>query len=162
MLVRKINPQLWGDDEISNADAISSLATIDNELSVWQISDSSELDDIVLALALSRDRITEMYVTWIDENELYSHYKITFNNKEGETKFKIVQNKHRNLENLTFWELGYIAEHIQKQVSLECIEYFSEQKIEELMCQAITENRLDRESVNSYKHLRNVIKKYEQ
>ena len=55
------------DDALFTGDAISDLRTSNNTLSVWLISYKSELNDILIALALSRNKIDKLSYVEIEE-----------------------------------------------------------------------------------------------
>jgi hypothetical protein len=66
---RKINEDSWFGKDSLDSDSISELFTTNHELSVWKVEDLSnedKLNDIALALALSRDAVDEFYVVFID------------------------------------------------------------------------------------------------
>lgn len=72
---RKINEDSWFGKNSLDSDSISELITTNHELSVWKVEDLSnedKLNDIALALALSRDAVDEFYVVFIDLDKINS------------------------------------------------------------------------------------------
>ena len=70
---RKINEDSWFGKNSLDSDSISELITTNHELSVWKVEDLSnedKLNDIALALALSRDAVDEFYVVFIDLDKI--------------------------------------------------------------------------------------------
>ena len=65
--IRKIKESSWFMGQAPlDSDSISDLGTSNHELSVWQVpNDKSNLDDIVLALALTRDDTNGIFVVFI-------------------------------------------------------------------------------------------------
>lgn len=162
MYVRRFNPHVWFDQEKFNADSISELSTSDNELSVWYISDLSQLDDVVLAMALSKDRIIEMHIVWIEKIKIVTCYKISVNETEGNTKYNRMKNAHRNFCNMSFWEIGYTAEAINIQLENDSFYYFSEEDIELLLYNAIKDGKLTKSEIEGNKRLIASIKRMEE
>ena len=67
LYARKINDNAWFVGPSLDSDAVSELGTSDHTLSVWQLPDDKHnLDDIALALALTRDKVDEMFIVFID------------------------------------------------------------------------------------------------
>lgn len=161
MYVRRFNPLVWFEQEKLNADSITELSTSDNELSVWYISDLAQLDDIVLAMALSKDRIIEMFVVWVEKVKVVTCYKISVNEKEGNTKYSRMKDAHRNFCNMSFWEIGYTAEAINKQLEKECYKYYTEGEIEVLLYNAIRDSKLTKLEIDGNKRLLASLKRME-
>ena len=55
------------DDALFTGDAIADLRTQGNTLSVWYSKDGSDLNDILVALALSRSRIEKLCYVILDD-----------------------------------------------------------------------------------------------
>ena len=68
--IRKIKESSWFMGQAPlDSDSISDLGTSNHELSVWQVpNDKSNLDDIILALALTRDDTNGISELKTDEN----------------------------------------------------------------------------------------------
>lgn len=64
---RKISEDSWFDKSVLDADSLSELSTNNHELSVWKVTDvtsQDQINDIALALALSRDAVDEFYIVF--------------------------------------------------------------------------------------------------
>ena len=60
--------------KVLDSDSVSDLGTVDHELSVWQVAnDKSNLDKIVLALALTRDDTSGIYIVSVSYTHLRAH-----------------------------------------------------------------------------------------
>ena len=70
--IRKIKESSWFMGQAPlDSDSISDLVTSNHELSVWQVpNDKSNLDDIVLALALTRDDTNGIFVVFIKKENI--------------------------------------------------------------------------------------------
>lgn len=116
LYLRKINEEAWFlGQQVLDSDSISDLGTTNHELSVWMIpNDKSNLDEIALALALTRDNTSGIYIVFLDLDSIKAKYKwdIPVQQQPGLTLFKSRANQHVNLMLNDFWEQGYLAEHI--------------------------------------------------
>ena len=73
LYARKITEDGWFGKEQLDADSVSELGTTNHELSVWKISDISDdklVDNIALALALTKSKIEEFYMFFLDPEKL--------------------------------------------------------------------------------------------
>ena len=128
-------------------DTISDLRTRKNTLSTWELEDESkELDDIIVALALNRTSVQKMIVVLLDPSELK---KIEIGHSSAEAGESPgcpldILKKHRDLVDLDYWRIGYLAEHILKLMK-EKKNYrtFSEKQIRQLLDNYRAANRLD-------------------
>ena len=90
LYARKISETPWFIRPLLDADAISELGTDNHDLSVWEVQDDlSNIDDIALALAMTRSKIEEMYIALLDINEINSQYgwKMQFNKLDGKSYY---------------------------------------------------------------------------
>lgn len=100
---RKIKEEAWLLGQTpEDADSISDLGTIQHHLSVWKVNDakdSAELNDIALALAMSRSKVEEFYMVLIDIDEFngeYSQTPINLSQEKGSTQYIAMVDKHIN------------------------------------------------------------------
>lgn len=117
--VRKISENAWFIMPELDADAISELGTINHELSVWEVPDNlNNIDDIALALAMSRSKVEEMFIVLLDIHDLKKTYNwdMQFHKQEGNSYFSAMNNVHTNFEIETFWHQGFLAEYIKKKI----------------------------------------------
>lgn len=153
--VRKISEDSWFYKPVLDADAISELSTQNHDLSVWKIddiSDKKKLDDIALALALSRDSVDEFYMVFLDLEKINSkyHWTIEFHEQDGDTGFTEMVKEHTNFILLSFWHQGFLAEHINEliQDKVNYI-YYDVVTLVALLNEAIKSNRIDRKLIKS-------------
>lgn len=117
LYIRKITEDGWfGKDEL-DADSMSELGTTNHDLSVWEITNStnnSNVDDVALALAMTREKVEEMYVVLLDTTDINARYKwvVGLKPEDGNTKFTKMKGSHTNFVVGSFWEQGYLAEYI--------------------------------------------------
>lgn len=101
-------------------DAISDLRTKENKLSVWKADSQKDIDDAAVALALNRDNIQKLSYVLLDEKELSKmEIEISYVNIPGDVaciKDKDLLKKHRDLIDIDYWRLGFLAEYMQKLV----------------------------------------------
>lgn len=131
-------------DNIAMADAIMALSVNDNELSFWEV-DETELGQAALAWNSSRDKVTGVFVAYLDTNEVEK--KIDTNNEPGNTVIVDLQSKHKNLINLNFWSIGFLSEHLTSQIKNHKYIYFDEDDVNQLFFDAIDKGRLDIKSL---------------
>lgn len=143
MLVRMLNMSKWDHDCIKQrklyyGDAISDLKCTRNTLSVWKADNPKEIEEAVLALALGREAIQKMAIVILDENDILDKYKVVITETPGNVPIARLQNRHRDLSNIDYWCLGFIAEHIGDQLNnSDNYRIYTKKDIEQLIKNAI-------------------------
>ena len=119
-LVRKFSEKAWPDGEERlfesvqslNADCITNgLNTTQNTLSWWYINDLVELESMAVSIASvfqSKGRIFVVAIPFNDVKE--KDIKAVLSEEDAETAVVSFKNRHFNLENLTYSQLGILAE----------------------------------------------------
>lgn len=122
--IRKINAvSHWDVDKMdlydksfSTGDILfNELRTEKNRLSVWKYSDSSEIEGLLVAIALNRDNIQKLFYVIMDDDRLKELQVPTDENEVGIAdglKSEEILKKHVNLDRIDFWRLGYVAEYL--------------------------------------------------
>ena len=90
------------------------MKTTKNTLSLWKFKDDQEKDDLIVAMAMSRQHIQKLvYVVMDDEgiNKRGLPLEPELGNADGITKMDILR-KHVNMTNIDFWRLGYVADYL--------------------------------------------------
>lgn len=153
---RKISEDLWFGKPVLDSDSVSELSTNNHELSVWKVADATnenEIDDIALALALSRDAVDEFYIVFIDIDRISREYnwKMELHDEDGITGFEAMKGEHTNFVLLTFWHQGFLAEHIQQLIQDNAnYRYYDVSTLVELLEKAIQKGRIDIDSLKKY------------
>ncbi len=122
MLIRMISGiSKWDGSKIINrkdsylcGDAISDLRTTDNKLSVWKADTQEDINDAIVALALNRDSVSKLSYFFLKEEDL-DKMEIKISDKQAGVAAGLdsqILTKHRDLIDLDYWRLGYIAEHL--------------------------------------------------
>lgn len=165
---RKISEDSWFCKPVLDADAISELGTSNHELSVWKIddiTDQGKIDDIALALALSRNAVDEFYMVFLDPKKITVEYKwdIEFREQDGITGFEAMAKDHTNFLLLTFWHQGFLAEHINKLISDSVnYRYYDVVTLVDLLDKAVKNGRIDRTNLKAkYGKWNNKLKELE-
>ena len=149
LLLRAIRKSRWNKttcpwlakDDIQ-ADLLRDFETKDNTLSVWLIQDDqSNLNEVVLALAINRDTISNFDYTIFDIS-LLEILSIKLKVNEGNTLYKKANCWHRDLVELTINKVVKLAESLLEDAEKVRI---SERKIENLIQVAVNNNQIDRE-----------------
>lgn len=159
LYARKINTTAWFNGSTLDSDAVSELRTSNHELSVWTIDeDKQDIDDIALALALTLDKIDEMYIVFLNINDISDKYKweIQTSDQPGKTQYIAMQNRHINFVVPTFWEQGYLTEYIQELVKDENnttenmnYVYYDVQTLKELLYEAVKVGKIAKADLNN-------------
>lgn len=158
--LRKINSDVWFVKDALDADCISDLRTIKNEVSVWQLDDAcSDIDQLVLAIALTRDEVSELYVAKLKDSDL-TKLQMTFKNGVGNSNFFSYNDRHTNILANDIWDLGYLAEYISNLLKADEYVYYSEDKIIEMLAQRIENQIIPWNDVKSLGKIKKRIKEY--
>lgn len=134
------------------ADTISDLRTQKNTISTWEYQDESqEIDDIVVALALNREKAQKMAVVLLDPSELQKleicHSSAELGKSPG--CMNDILKKHRDLVDLDYWRIGYLAEYILELVKdKKNYRTFTEKKVRQLLDNYRAANKIDQSKVN--------------
>lgn len=123
------------------ADPLGDLATRDNTLSVWQVEDdNSNLNQVIAALASSRDSISNLdYVVFDIDLLVGTGIKIEIN--RGATPYEMANIWHRDLVELTATKLVRLAETMLTHSRIERI---LEKKILHLIKDAVQNEQIDK------------------
>ena len=119
LYARKITEDGWFGKDNLDADSVSELGTTNHELSVWKISDMSDsslVDNVALALALTKSKVEEFYMIFLNPSEIKKSSKwiVETAEQEGDTRYSNMKGEHVNFIVPSFWEQGYLAEYIHK------------------------------------------------
>jgi len=145
LFVREINRDNWINRQQLDAVCVSDLNNSDNEISVWEVQPNlSDIDDIALAVMMRRDRVQEITIVFLDSVELNNKYNISMHQTPGNSNFTAMNAKHNNFVVPTFWEMGYLTEHIQEKLQnpQANTKYYSEPKMKSLLFAAYQGQRI--------------------
>ncbi len=151
LLVRKVNRNNWSTEESDDVFDVSSnaitncLRTVRNQISVWEIESEDKLKEAVLALAAAGDHLETFDIVMLDKDYIESEMKC--NNSKGDTPVKDLIEKHYDLSELTYYELGLIAEHIILNLKKDNIRRYTAWEIREILNEAIENKRLNYEDI---------------
>lgn len=151
LYARKITEDSWFAKPALDSDAISELATKNHELSVWKLdnfSNSQKIDDLALALALSRNAVDEFYLVFIDPENLATEYDwhMETSDEDGETGFEEMKSEHTNFMLFSIWDQGFLAEHIHNLIQdSNNYRYYDVSTLVILLSKAVNSNRVNRE-----------------
>lgn len=95
-------------------DTLSDLRTKDNELSVWKADTPNDIEDAIVALALGRDSVSKVAYFLLDEKELEKREIQVSDQNSGCAAGldESILSKHRDLVELDYWRLGYLAQYM--------------------------------------------------
>lgn len=153
LLVRKINRSKWNnaDDNVFNlsSDAISNcLKTTRCTLSVWKITSEEELDEAVLALISNGSKLETIDVVTLDGDYLLK-VEVTGEETEGITKVPDLVNNHMDLNQLNYYKIGLVAEHIIQRIKLKKVKRYTIEELKKILQNAIQADRLKIEDLDA-------------
>lgn len=125
--LRAINSDAWlevvsNERDALDSDVVSDLSTRNHELSVWEVDDDlSNIDDVALAMALSKDQIRDLTLVMLSPKSMNESKKFNFypeiQSQPGETAYTAMVNNHKNFMINSLWEMGFLAEYIAELIS---------------------------------------------
>jgi hypothetical protein len=161
LYARKIEESAWMymKQEL-DSDSIADVSTSKHELSVWQVPDDlSTLNDIALALALSRNKADGLWVVLIDTNELERStrarkskgWQVQLTQQEGNSRYTAMNCNHINFVVSDIWEQGYLSIYIKKELVDKRwhLYYFDLQSILNILRSKIDDGIIDYETFKS-------------
>ena len=95
-------------------DAMSDLRTKENRLSVWKGDSTEDIDDAVVALALSRDKVQKLSYLILREESLAKLEIEIADDHVGKAPGleDSILSKHRDMIEMDFFHLGFLAEYM--------------------------------------------------
>ena len=141
--LRRIKPENWEDKESLDAVSVSDLATDDNDISVWQINDFNELEEVGLTIAMTKNCLKDVNVVILEDKKL-KELGLEITNQLGESRYAEKNNLHKNIVVPSFWEIGYLTEYIHDQLQDENnFHYFAEEELKETLYKVAKEGNMD-------------------
>jgi hypothetical protein len=147
-LVRKIAPAKWSSAqslEALSADALTAdLRTTNNTLSLWEIDSEDELDNAVLARAMSKKakKIEKMDLVLIPK-EIIPTEQLSIRASPGDTFAEGLSNTHREIVDLKYPSLGLFAQIIIELLSNNALTTISKAKVENIVKAAYNDKTID-------------------
>lgn len=155
LYIRKISEDGWFGKEELDADSVSELGTTNHDLSVWEITNNtgySNIDDVALALAMTRDKVEELYVVFLDTTDINTRYKwaVSLNPEDGNTKYTKMKGCHTNFVVGSFWEQGFLAEYIHALIEdTQNYKYYNVDDLKKLAYEAAKRGDLTASELNN-------------
>lgn len=151
--VRKIKEAAWFELSPEDADSISDLATQNHMLSVWAVDDvknQDEVNDVALALAMTRSKIEEFYIVLINKeefNSLFPKNPLYVALEDGVTQYTALVKKHRNFVIPQLWEQYSLSKYIHKKIDENTARFYSYDEIKTIFLNAINAKRINEEDL---------------
>lgn len=130
---------------------LADLKTTHNTLSIWAYNTDEEKEEVLAAIALTREHIDRLAYVIMDGDKI-RELGIPLNPEEGVsdgiTRREILQ-RHANLSQIDFWRLGFVAEYIS-ELAAKKDEHsqLSDKKVYMLIEKHIANNNIDLTQVN--------------
>lgn len=136
--LRKIEELAWIGKSADDSDSISDIGTTNHELSVWKVKDDlSDLDDMALALAMTRDSTLGIMVVLLDPSAIESQtgFKVSIEDQEGLSLYLAKNNSHKNFMLYTLSDMGCMASYIHSLIDtgqVASFRYYDENQLRNL------------------------------
>ncbi|MCX3067326.1 hypothetical protein OQE61_07445 [Cetobacterium somerae] len=156
--VRKFTKSKWtktdevNKNELSSDACTSCLRTSSNKLSLWEINDlkSSSLEEVVLALVTSLDKIDRMQLLYFEKKHLAKEKVVK---SSGDTPIKELKEKHSDLTEITYPKLDKIVDIYIASIENGYIKKYSKKEVEQIVNKAILDKRLVLEDTREIKNI---------
>ena len=130
---------------------LTDLKTTHNTLSIWAYNTEEEKEEVLAAIALTRDHIDRLAYVIMDDVKI-RELGIPLNPEEGVSDGitrKDILRRHANLLQIDFWRLGFVAEYIS-ELAAKKDEHsqLSDKKVYMLIEKHIANNNIDLSQVN--------------
>ena len=125
---------------------VAELETDNNCLSVWKIENEEDLEDAFIALGSNCEHFCTLSAVSINQEDLVN---ISISEEEGVSPTVGINEKHRNMCNLSFYSLGTVIESIL--LGINNGKYIRKTKavMKKLLLDAYKKNKLDMTLVSS-------------
>lgn len=159
-MIGKLN--CWGEtinreNAFLSGDRLADLKTQHNTLSVWSYSTEEEKRDALVALAANRNNIQKMIYLDFGEGEL-EQLGLQLRQEMGDCKCMAekspeVLNRHYNIVDLDYWQLGFLSEHITKRIeeidkNQQLAEHqLTSKEVKELIMNYVNDDKIDVEEL---------------
>ncbi len=164
--MRKIDNEAWDGKPADDSDSISDLATKNHELSVWRIKDDlSDIDEIALALAMTRDNTKGIMVVLLSTEDIkrQTGFKINIEDQEGQSAYLAKNGDHKNFMLYNVAEMAKLAAYIHLligQQADELFRFYDEPQLVALLKSKFRSGEIDGETVKCKGKWYNKYKEY--
>jgi hypothetical protein len=119
--VRKIEKSKWTQNDIFHEEPVSADAiticskTKDNTLSIWEIDDISQIENVVMAMIASGDKLDTLDIVYFSDELLYEK-GLNIKVVPGKTRYSKMIGQHRDIIDLNYPKIGSYAEIIVNEL----------------------------------------------
>jgi len=151
-VVRKFHRPRWLEralaGDLPSADAVTKcLITTRNTLSVWAISDPSEIEEAVLAMASNFTGLDTIDIL-IMETASLKDKGLKFEDNDGETHYTDYANKHRDIIDLNSQSLSTVAESINETIKDSGNHRFTLPRLKAILQKGIEDGKIQADDLN--------------
>lgn len=152
-LVRKISRAKWEQNKILDgaevsADAITICSkTRENSLSTWEIEDERYVDEAVLALASTFQKLDKIDVIILDPKILMAS-GLSISKSKGDTHVSDLVETHVDIVNLTYKSLGTFADCVVGCFKGNKVKLYTRAMVKNILKTAIKSGRLDDKQID--------------
>ena len=130
---------------------LSDLKTTKNTLSLWKFEDDQEKNDLIVAMAMSRQHIQKLVYVEMDDagiNKRGIPLEDELGNADGIVDENILR-KHVNMTKIDFWRLGYVAEYLCDLVKKDgCHDFVTERQLYQMIKDRANNGTIDVDQMN--------------
>ena len=100
------------------SDTIAELRSKDNRLSVWLANSQDDVEDALVALALNRENVNKINYCLLEDKSLEELGIAVASDQSGLAPGldDQIRSKHRDLIDMDFWRIGFLAEHMLEKL----------------------------------------------
>lgn len=133
-------------------DAIGDLRTTENKLSVWKIENEEDINDVIVALALNRDKVCKIDYLILEEAKIANMEIEVVDDQPGRADGlnDTILRKHRDLIEIDYKRLGLLAEYMTNIAKVkENRKSMTKKEVKKLLNKYKDESRIQLDSMNS-------------
>lgn len=119
---------------------MAELKTTDNKLSLWRVENEADIKDALVALAITRDKISDLAVVMIRPEDLQ---ELSMDDEEGNSPTFGINDKHRNITNLNYDTLGTVIISILNGLRSGGYKKHSDRAIKRMIVEAYKAGKVD-------------------
>lgn len=145
---RSVDKRGWnGDKKRYNIFFVEDFQTEKGLLSVWSLDQQDELDT-ALAIVMTRDLISDVYVVRLDDKTIRGSLR-NFTPNEGESKWTEMNNLHYDMhvENLADlkWLIDYAWDAVTENI---CFRTFTKKELKDHLKKCVQQNKFSKQTLD--------------
>jgi hypothetical protein len=153
-LARSVTTVKWKERDIGGRTAVpahgitNDIRVTENRLSFWTCDPSHlpSLEQVVLALAATRDTVDRLDLVWIDETAI-KNIPLRIVPTEGDTPAQSLRDRHRDVADIDLGAMHELAQNVAKAVNGTQTKRWTKAEVRKILKNAAAQNSLDMNGV---------------